>query len=115
MLEAFDQLRYGGSSDASECAGGILHAGHALVGWYRTLSRPLPGPGLLRVRGLDPNACYAVSVWPDGDEWVVRANTLERGGDELMRQGLFLDDRAKESPLRGDFQGWIFELRRVSA
>jgi alpha-galactosidase len=90
-------------------------ASHALVGWYRALSRPLPGPGLLRLRGLDPAARYAVTVWPEADDPIVHGNTTERGGDELMRQGLFLDDRAKESPLRGDFAAWIFELRRVPA
>jgi alpha-galactosidase len=90
-------------------------AARALVGWYRTLSRPLPGPGLLRLRGLDPDARYAVTVWPPDDGPVAQRNTAERGGDELMRQGLFLDDRATVSPLRGDFQALIFELQAVSA
>ena len=87
----------------------------ALVGWYRALSRPLPGPSLLRLRGLDPAARYAVRVWPDGDDWVSRANTMERGGDELMSTGLFLDDHAWESQERGDFQARIFELVRATA
>lgn len=88
---------------------------HALVGWYRTLSRPLPGPSLLRLRGLDPDARYTVSVWPDADDWVTRANVMERGGDELMSQGLFLDDHAWESQERGDFQARIFELEVLPA
>jgi len=87
---------------------------HALVGWYRTLSVPLPGPSLLRLRGLDPAARYRVTVWPPADDWVTRANELERGGDELMSQGLFLDDHAWESQMRGDFQARIFELLEVS-
>ena len=85
----------------------------ALVGWYRTLSVPLPGPGLLRLRGLDPDARYRVTLWPAADDALARANELERGGDELMRQGLFLDDEAWQSQLRGDFQARIFELTRV--
>jgi hypothetical protein len=32
-----------------------------------------------------------------------------------MRQGLFLDDRATVSPLRGDFQARIFELVAADA
>jgi alpha-galactosidase len=90
-------------------------AGHALVGWYRALSLPLPGPSLLRLRGLDPKARYEVTVWPAADDALVRANTLERGGDELMSVGLFLDDHAWEAQARGDFQARIFELTAVAA
>jgi alpha-galactosidase len=86
----------------------------ALVGWYRTLARPLPGPSLLRLRGLDPDARYGVTVWPEFDDWVTRANTMERGGDELMSTGLFLDDHAWEAQERGDYQARIFELVRVA-
>jgi hypothetical protein len=39
---------------------------------------------------------------------------MERGGDELMRVGLFLDDHAWEAQARGDFQARIFELKAVS-
>lgn len=85
----------------------------ALVGWYRTLSHALPGPSLLRLRGLDPSARYQVALWPDADDWVRRANAMERGGDELMSQGLFLDDHAWESQRRGDFQARLFELQAV--
>jgi len=90
-------------------------ADHALVGWYRTLSRPLPGPSLLRLRGLDPGARYDVSVWPEIDDWISRANVMQRGGDELMWSGLFLDDHAWESQERGDFAARVFELLRVAA
>jgi hypothetical protein len=82
----------------------------AVVGWYRVLARPLPGPSLLPLRGLDADARYAVSVWPDADDELVRANTRVRGGDELMRIGLFLDDHAWEAQARGDFQARLFVL-----
>ncbi len=54
-------------------------------------------------------------MWPEADDWVTRANVMERGGDELMSQGLFLDDHAWESQERGDFQARIFELEVVPA
>jgi alpha-galactosidase len=87
----------------------------ALVGWYRVLSHTLPGPGLLRLRGLDPGARYRIASWPEIDDTLRRSNTLERGGDELMHVGLFLDDRAWEAQARGDFQARIFELTEVPA
>jgi alpha-galactosidase len=89
-------------------------ADRALVGWYRTLSRPLPGPSLLPLRGLDPAARYEVTVWPETDDWISHANVMARGGDELMATGLFLDDHAWESQERGDFAARVFELRRVA-
>jgi alpha-galactosidase len=82
----------------------------ALVGWYRVLAHALPGPSLLRLRGLDPSARYRVSLWPASDDALARANMLVRGGDELMAVGLFLDDHAWEAQARGDFQARIFEL-----
>jgi len=54
-----------------------------------------------------------VNVWPEADDWVTRANSIERGGDELMSTGLFLDDHARESQARGDFQARVFELERI--
>lgn len=86
----------------------------ALVGWYRVLSHALPGPSLLRPRGLDPGARYEVTLWPQIDDTLCRSNALERGGDELMRVGLFLDDKAWEAQARGDFQARIFELTEVT-
>ncbi len=113
----FHRLRSPFDSDGNETAWMVVDdtAGRALVGWYRTLTRPLPGPSLLRLRGLDPEARYEVSVWPETEDALTRANTLERGGDELMLQGLFLDDFAWEAQARGDFQARIFELRKLSA
>jgi len=85
-------------------------ARHAVVGWYRVLSRPVPGPTAVPLRGLDPALRYRVSVWPDAADTLVRRNALVRGGDELMAVGLFLDDDARESGTRGDFQARLFEL-----
>jgi alpha-galactosidase len=85
----------------------------ALVGWYRVLARPLPGPSLLPLRALDRDSRYRVSVWPATDDALSEANSLVRGGDELMSVGLFLDDRAWEAQARGDFQARIFELEVV--
>jgi alpha-galactosidase len=102
--------------DGNETAWMVVADGRkeALVGWYRTLSHALPGPSLLPLRGLDPEARYRVTVWPDADDWVARANVMERGGDELMRTGLFLDDHVWESQERGDFQARIFKLEPVA-
>ena len=110
----FHRLRSPFEGDGNETAWMVVDDGasHALVGWYRTLSRPLPGPSHLRLRGLDPTARYGVSVWPEADDALTRSNTLERGGDELMSQGLFLDDYAWEAQVRGDHQARIFELRK---
>ena len=52
-------------------------------------------------------------VWPAADDTLVRRNALVRGGDELMSAGLFIDDVARESAMRGDFQARLFELERV--
>ena len=112
----FHRLRSPFERDRNETAWMVVadDASHALVGWYRTLARPLPGPSLLPLRGLDPAARYAISVWPDGDDWLDRANAIERGGDDLMATGLFLDDHAWESQGRGDFDARVFELVRVT-
>jgi alpha-galactosidase len=88
-------------------------ARRAVVGWYRVLSRPQPGPGHLRLRGLDPVARYRVAVWPPRGDTLERINSIERGGDELMSVGLFLDDDARESAARGDFQARIFDIEAV--
>jgi len=113
----FHRLTSPFEGDGNETAWMVVDddASHALVGWYRTLSRPLPGPSALHLRGLDRASRYEVTVWPEADDWITRANVMERGGDELMSQGLFLDDHAWESQARGDFQARIFELREVTA
>jgi alpha-galactosidase len=103
------------AGDGNETAWMVASADgqRAIVGWYRVLSHTLPGPGLLRLRGLDAARRYRVTVWPGSEDALTRANELERGGDELMRVGLFLDDRAWESQARGDFQARLFELEAV--
>lgn len=85
----------------------------AVVGWYRVLSRPLPGPRSVRLRGLDPATRYRVRVWPATDDTLVRRNALVRGGDDLMHAGLFLDDGSRESAERGDFQARLFEIEAI--
>jgi len=90
-------------------------ARHAVVGWYRVLSRPVPGPWTLRLRGLDPALRYRVRVWPAASDTLVARNELVRGGDDLMAVGLFLDDDARESGVRGDFQARLFEVEAVDA
>ena len=82
-----------------------------VVGHYRVLNGPNPGPSRLRLRGLDPAVTYRVSVWPAGDDAIATANTGLRGGDELMRVGLAIrsDDPADSRSL-GDFHARLFYL-----
>jgi alpha-galactosidase len=83
---------------------------HALVGWYQVLNRPAPGPGRLRLRGLDASATYRVALWPERDDGLARTNAGERGGDELMAGGLFLGRDRAEAAIQGDFQARLFVL-----
>jgi alpha-galactosidase len=83
----------------------------AVVGHYRVLNRPNRGPARLRLRGLDPNASYRVSVWPAVEDSVSAANTGLRGGDELMRVGLLVaPDDPVDSRRLGDFTARLFDL-----
>jgi alpha-galactosidase len=82
-----------------------------VVGHYRVLNQPHPGPARLKLRGLDPAASYRVSVWPPGNDAIATANTGVRGGDELMRVGLTVSSEdPADSRDRGDFQGRLFDL-----
>ena len=72
----------------------------AVVGWFRVLHRPVPGPARLRLRGLDAAARYRVS------EWRVEGAGVVRGGDELMSIGLPDEGRS------GDFTARVFVLER---
>jgi alpha-galactosidase len=83
---------------------------HAIVGTYRILGRADPGPGRLRLRGLDPDAPYAVTSWPAGEDRLARANAGERSGAELMAAGLILGLDRWESAARGDFWARLFVL-----
>jgi hypothetical protein len=85
-------------------------ARRAIVGIYRALNRPYPGPRRLRLRGLDPSSAYRVSVWPPSGDGIERANTLVRGGDDLMSAGLVLDLERFEAARLGDFWARVFVL-----
>ncbi len=85
----------------------------AIVGTYRILGRPDPGPERLRLDGLDPAATYVVSSWPAVDDRLARANRGERSGAELMGAGLVLDLERSETPARGDFWARLFVLDAV--
>ncbi len=88
-------------------------ARRAVIGLYRVLNRPNPGTGRLRLRGLDPDRSYRVTVRPATGDPVDRANTGIRGGDELMRVGLILEAERHEAAEWGDFRAWLFILEAV--
>ena len=82
----------------------------AIVGHYRVLSRPLPRRERLVLRGLDPDATYRITVWPDGGDV-----TITRSGAELLRVGLPIDpsDPFPARPNR-DFTARLFDLEAVA-
>jgi alpha-galactosidase len=108
----FVRLRSPFDGDGNETAWMAVSddARRAVVGWYQVLNRPAPGPGRLRLRGLDPSTPYRVSTWPERDDGVARANSGERGGDELMTAGLFLGLDRAEAAGQGDFRARLFVL-----
>lgn len=79
----------------------------AIVGDYRILSRPNPGPRRIRLRGLDPAASYRVTLWPEG---VTHAASI--GGDELMTAGLVVEF-SRAAALLGDFRARLYVLEAV--
>lgn len=82
----------------------------AVVGHYRILSRPNPGPQRLRLRGLDPAASYRVSIWPPAGQVAGGpARPIVLGGDELMAAGLVLES-SRASAERGDFRARLYVL-----
>jgi alpha-galactosidase len=82
----------------------------AVVGHYRILSRPNPGPQRLRLRGLDPTAAYRVSTWPSAGQVAAGpAIPVVLGGDELMSAGLVLESN-RASAERGDFRARLYVL-----
>jgi len=85
---------------------------HAVVGWYRVLSRPEPSWRRLPLRGLDPARSYRIEVWP-ADPRLSRLNREVRGGDDLMANGLILDEDRHYAADRGDFLARLFELTAV--
>ena len=82
----------------------------AVVGTYRILGRPDPGPERLRLSGLDPAATYDVAGWPVSGDRLVQANTGERSGAELMGAGLVLELERWATVARGDFWAQLFVL-----
>jgi alpha-galactosidase len=85
----------------------------AVVGFYRVLNRPAPGPDRIRLRGLDPQREYRVLVWPASDDTVSRANAVVRRGDDLQAIGLLLDVERHEAATHGDFWACLFVLEAV--
>jgi alpha-galactosidase len=85
----------------------------AVVGFYRVLNRPAPGPERVRLRGLEPGLDYRVSVWPAHDDAIARANVLTRRGDDLEAVGLLFDIERHEAATYGDFWSRIFVLDAV--
>ncbi|HET7725802.1 MAG TPA: alpha-galactosidase [Candidatus Limnocylindrales bacterium] len=112
----FLRLRDPFAGDGNEAAWmSIAPAGdHAVVGWYRILARPVPQRDRLRLRGLDPDADYAISVWPSPDgARGSEPDPVVLGGDELMAVGLPIEPPAPFAPLpAGDAIARLFELRR---
>ena len=85
----------------------------AVVGIYRILGSPDPGPERLRLAGLDPDATYRVVGWPASSDRLVQANTGERSGAELMAAGLVLDLERWATVVRGDFWAQLFVLEAI--
>jgi alpha-galactosidase len=85
----------------------------AVVGFYRVLNRPAPAPDRIRLRGLDRERDYRVSVWPVAGDTVGRANTLVRRGDDLETVGLLIDVDRHEAAGQGDFWSRLFVLEAV--
>jgi alpha-galactosidase len=111
----FVRLRSPFEGDGNEAAWMSVSADRrrAVVGVYRVLNRPVPGPDRLRLRGLDPGVSYRVSAWPATGDSIERANALVRGGDDLMTTGLLLGAERHEVALRGDFWARLFVLEAV--
>ena len=85
----------------------------AIVGWYRVLNRPAPGPTRVRLRGLDPEARYRITLWPEPDDDAVLDGVDVRGGDELMAAGLIPGPFLRDSAGLGDFAARLFILDAV--
>jgi alpha-galactosidase len=85
----------------------------AIVGTYRILAEPDPGPERLRLRDLDPAIDYGITGWPVADDRLARPNAGVRSGAELMSAGLVLDLGRWETATRGDFWARLFVLEAV--
>lgn len=102
----------------SSCAAWMVTSGdQGIVGVYKFLSPAHLKPLVLRLTDLDPSAVYEVSVWEAGgfDPGDREGNCGLRGGDELMRGGLFLNFPGLDPQKPGDFFSELFLLRRQAA
>ncbi len=86
------------------------NSSRAIVAFYQALNHPVPPPGRLRLRGLDPGRVYRVRGWPSGDDSLFADNSGPRGGDELMSIGLSLGAGRHDAETWGDFRAWVFVL-----
>jgi alpha-galactosidase len=82
----------------------------AIVGFYRVLTRPNPGPSRLRLTGLEPGLRYRISAWPARGETIERDNSVVRGGDDLAAIGLWFDVDRHEIASHGDYWSQLFVL-----
>lgn len=90
-------------------------ARHAVVGWYRILNVPEPGPDRIRLRGLDPGLLYRVTPWPPAGAAVEPYEALVRGGDDLMGAGIVIAPDRRTTAALGDFQARLFVLEAAGA
>jgi alpha-galactosidase len=102
-----------GSSHAAWMVRSVV-GDEAIVGYYRLLGKPNPGPFRLPLKDLESAALYEVSVWEDGGyaEQDKLRNCGLRGGDELMGAGLFLNSDMGAAVKTGDFFSELFLLKR---
>ncbi|TMF33398.1 MAG: hypothetical protein E6I26_14285 [Chloroflexi bacterium] len=109
----FVRLRGPFDGDGSETAWVVVSDDRrqAVLGFYRALNRPSPGPSRLRLRGLDPGLDYRVSIWPPADDATALANAGTRRGDELAAVGLLIEGDRGEAAHRGDFWARLFVLK----
>jgi alpha-galactosidase len=87
--------------------------GEAIVGTYAIHNRPTPEVQRVRLRGLDPQAVYTVSIWPArADDPLAGAAASPRSGADLLANGLILDRDRHDAPSLGDFWARLFVLER---
>jgi alpha-galactosidase len=101
--------------DANATAWMVVSADRAsaIVGWYQVLNRPVPAPVHLRLRGLDPDRSYRITLWPEPFDTAVLDGVDVRGGDELMRAGLVPVAHGRDAAGLGDFSARLFVLEAV--
>ena len=85
----------------------------AIAAWYQVLNRPSPGPRRLRLRGLDAELRYRITLWPEPDDDAVLDGVDVRGGDELLAAGLIPGPFLRDSAGLGDFSARLFVLEAI--